>query len=176
VAYRWYVLHVHSGQEKQISDFIREKADREGLSSYLDDILVPTQDVVEVKKGARVTKTQTFYPGYVLLHMEMQDDLWNLILTAPKVSNFLGGKKTPTPVSKSEIEKILSQIEEKKTSAASQLSFEIGHQVKVCDGPFATFDGVVQDVYPDQERLKVEVLIFGRSTLVDLRYHQVEKT
>lgn len=173
---RWYVVHVYSGAEKRVAETILEQAEKNGLNDRILQALVPTEEVIEVKKGTKVTSERNFFPGYILVQMEMADDTWHLVNSTQKVTGFLGGKGKPSIVSEREVNRIISQVEEQHEKARSALVFEIGEQVKVCDGPFNSFTGLVEEVDPEKERLKVSVSIFGRSTPVDLEYSQVEKT
>lgn len=172
---RWYVVHVYSGAEKRVAETILEQVEKKGLQDRILQALVPTEEVVEVKKGAKVTSERNFFPGYILVQMEMADDTWHLINNTQKVTGFLGGKGKPSVVSEREVKRIMSQVEEQHEKARSALVFEIGEQVRVCDGPFNSFTGLVEEVDGEKERLKVSVSIFGRSTPVDLEYSQVEK-
>lgn len=172
---RWYVVHVYSGAEKKVSEAILEQAKKSGLQDRIVQALVPTEETVEVKKGVKVTSERNFFPGYILVNMEMADDTWHLVNNTQKVTGFLGSKGKPSVVSEREVKQILSQVEEQHEKAHSALMFEVGEQVKVCHGPFNSFTGLVEEVDPEKERLKVAVSIFGRSTPVDLEYAQVEK-
>tara|TARA_A100000171_G_C2089166_1_gene123629 strand:- start:166 stop:699 length:534 start_codon:yes stop_codon:yes gene_type:complete len=172
---RWYVVHVYSGAEKKVAETILEQAEKKGLQDRILQALVPTEEVVEVKKGAKVTSERNFFPGYILVQMEMADDTWHLVKNTQKVTDFLGSKGRPSIVSEREVSRILSQVEEQHEQARSALIFEIGEQVRVCDGPFNSFSGLVEEVDVEKERLKVSVSIFGRPTPVDLEYSQVEK-
>ena len=171
----WYVVNVYSGFEKKVADHIREQAEKKGLSEQIAQILVPTEEVVEIKKGEKVKSERNFFPGYILIQMNMTDDVWHLVRNTPKVSSFLGGKGKPVAVPESEIKPILQQVEDGVSRPKSSLAFEIGEQVRVSDGPFSSFNGVVEDVDEDKQRLKVSVTIFGRSTPVDLDFSQVDK-
>lgn len=175
MAARWYVVNVYSGFEKKVAETIHEQAKKKGLESRIEQILVPTEDVVEIKRGEKVTSEKQFFPGYVLVKMEMNDDIWHLVKNVPKVTDFLGAKGKPTPVSEAEVRKIMKQVEDGVGRPKSAASFEIGEQVRVCDGPFTSFSGIVEEVEPEKARLKVSVLIFGRATPVDLEFTQVEK-
>jgi transcriptional antiterminator NusG len=172
---RWYIVNAFSGYEQKVADKIRQKAAKMGLDDKIEEVLVPTEEVVEVKKGKKKTKEQRFFPGYMLVHMEMDDDAWHLINSVPKVTGFLGPKGKPSPISKSEAERIKAQIQEGIERPRPSVTFEVGEMVKVIDGPFTSFTGTVEEVDEDNQRLKVSVAIFGRSTPVELNYTQVEK-
>ncbi|MBN9344063.1 MAG: transcription termination/antitermination protein NusG [Caedibacter sp. 38-128] len=172
---RWYVVHVYSGSEKKVAETIREQAQKKGLDEQISQVLVPTEEVIEIKKGEKISSERQFFPGYVLVQMALSDETWHLIKNTPKVTNFLGGKGKPTPISKFEVERLMSQVEERVGKPKHKLSFEIGEQVRVSEGPFSTFTGLVEEIDEEKERLKVSVSIFGRSTPVDLDFSQVEK-
>ena len=172
---RWYVVHVHSGAEKKVAEAILEQAEKKGLQERVLQALVPTEEIIEVKKGEKVTSERNFFPGYLLVQMDMADDTWHLVNSVQKVTGFLGSRGKPSIVSEREVKRIISQVEEQHEKARSAMIFEIGEQVKVCDGPFNSFTGLVENVDPEKERLKVSVSIFGRPTPVDLEYSQVEK-
>ncbi len=177
MAMRWYVLHVYSGFEQKVAESIKEKAAKQGLSDFIEDILVPTEEVVEVKRGQRVSAERKFFPGYVLAHIEMNDNVWHLIKDTPKVSGFLGsGGNKPVAISNSEAQRILKQVQEGVDRPRPSVVYDIGEEVKVTDGPFASFNGIVEEIDEEKAKLKVSVSIFGRATPVELEYGQVEKT
>lgn len=172
---RWYVASVHSGFENKVAEEIREQADKKGFSSLITEILVPKEDVFEVKRGVKVNKEKKFFPGYVLVKMVLTDDTWHLVRNIPKVSGFLGGKERPSSMSQLEVDRILGQVQDRIKRPRTTVSFENGEKVRVCDGPFASFTGLVEEVDGEKSRLKVSVSIFGRATPVDLDFTQVEK-
>ncbi len=175
MAKRWYIVHAYSNFEKKVADSIREKAAATGLSDLFEEILVPTEKVVEMRRGRKVDAERKFFPGYVLVKMEMTDEAYHLIKNTPKVTGFLGADKKPIPISESEAMQILQQVQEGVERPKPSVSFEIGEQVRVSDGPFASFNGHVEEVDEERARLKVAVSIFGRATPVELEYGQVEK-
>ncbi len=176
MAKRWYVLHVYSGFEKKVAESIKEKAAKQGLEDYVEEILVPTEEVVEVKRGQRVNSERKFFPGYVLAKLDMNDQVWHLIKDTSKVSGFLGaGGSRPVPISEREAQRILTQVQEGIDRPRPSVVYDIGEEVKVTDGPFASFNGIVEEVDEEKAKLKVSVSIFGRATPVELEYTQVEK-
>ena len=172
---RWYVVHVYSGFEKKIAQQLKEQAAQKGLADQIEDVLVPSVDVVEVRRGQKVNAERKFFPGYVLVKMELSDEAWHLVKNTPKVTGFLGTKTRPTPISEAEAERILKQAAEGVERPRPSVLFEVGEQVRVADGPFTSFNGVVEEVDEEKGRVKVSVSIFGRSTPVELEYNQVEK-
>ena len=172
---RWYVLHVYSGFEKKIAESIREQARQKGMEELFEEILVPTEEVIEMRRGQKVNTERKFFPGYVLIKMELGDDSWHLVKNTPKVTGFLGNRGRPSPISQAEAERILHQVKEGVERPKPSITFEIGEQVRVADGPFNSFTGYVEEVDEERARLKVAVSIFGRATPVELEYSQVEK-
>ncbi|MGA8402933.1 MAG: transcription termination/antitermination protein NusG [Stellaceae bacterium] len=175
MASRWYVIHVYSGFEKKVATAIREQAEQKGLGDRFDEILVPTEEVVEVRRGSKVSSERKFFPGYVLAKMDMDDETWHLVRNTAKVTGFLGGRGKPSPISEAEAARIMHQVQEGIERPKPSITFEIGEQVRVCDGPFTSFNGTVEDVDEEKSRVKVAVSIFGRATPVELEYSQVEK-
>jgi transcriptional antiterminator NusG len=175
MAHRWYVLHVYSGFEKKIATQIKEQAELKGLADHIGDVVVPTEEVVEIRRAQKVNAERKFFPGYVLIKMELTDDTWHLIKDVPKVTGFLGSKTRPTPISDAEADRIIKQAQDGTENRRPSIIFEIGEQVRVADGPFTSFNGIIEEVDEDKGRVKVSVSIFGRSTPVDLEYGQVEK-
>lgn len=175
MASRWYVIHVYSGFEKKVAAAIREQAQQKGLSDRFEEILVPTEEVVEVKRGTKVSSERKFFPGYVLIKMDMGDETWHLVKNTAKVTGFLGGRGRPSPISDAEAARIINQVQEGIERPKPSITYEIGEQVRVCDGPFTSFNGLVEEVDEERARLKVAVSIFGRATPVELEYSQVEK-
>jgi transcription termination/antitermination protein NusG len=175
MAARWYVIHVYSGFEKKVAQAIREQAEQKGVASSFEEILVPTEEVVEVKRGAKITSERKIFPGYVLIRMDLDDETWHLVKNTAKVTGFLGGRGRPLPISDVEAGRIMRQIQEGIERPRPSITFEIGEQVRVSDGPFTSFNGVVEEVDEEKSRIKVAVSIFGRATPVELEYSQVEK-
>ena len=175
MAMRWYVIHVYSGFEKKVSESIEEQVRQAGLEAEVDQVLVPMEEVVELRRGAKVNADRKFFPGYVLMRMEISDEVWHLVKNTPKVTDFLGAQGRPTPIPDREANRILHQVKEGVERPKPSVTFEIGEEVRVCDGPFNSFNGFVEDVDEDRARLKVSVSIFGRATPVELEYAQVEK-
>jgi transcription termination/antitermination protein NusG len=173
--HKWYIVHAYSNFEKKVAESIREQARVQGLEDKFSEILVPTEDVVEIRRGRKVTSERKYFPGYVLVKMDLTDEAYHLIKNTPKVTGFLGSGSKPMPVSEREVARIVGAIEEGVQTARPTIRFEIGEKVRVTDGPFASFDGSVESVDEDRARLRVSVSIFGRATPVDLEYTQVEK-
>ena len=171
----WYIIQSHSSFENKVAKLIKEESEKAKISDKIEEIIVPTHDVTVVKRGKRVQRKKKYFPGYVLIKSEMDDNIYHMIKNIKKVSGFLGSKGTPVPVSDKEIEKILGQIKDGVAQPASSVEYSIGEKVQVIDGPFASFNGLVEDVDEDKGRLKVAVSIFGRATPVELEYAQVAK-
>ena len=172
----WYIVQSHSSFENKVASLIKEEADKAKISEKFEEIVVPTHDVTEVKRGKRVQRKKKYFPGYVLIKSEMDNNIYHMIKNIKRVSGFLGSKGIPVPVSDKEIEKILGQIKDGVAQPKSGIEYSVGEKVQVVDGPFASFSGMVEDVDEEKSRLKVSVSIFGRPTPVDLEYNQVEKT
>ena len=175
MAKRWYIVHAYSNFEHKVAESIREQAAIAGLQDSFEEILVPTEEVVEMRRGRRVNAERKFFPGYVLVRMDMSDEAYHLVKNTPKVTGFLGQQNRPSPISQNEVDRIVNQVQEGVERPKPSVVFEIGEQVRVCDGPFATFSGLVEEVDEEKARLKVAVSIFGRATPVELEYGQVEK-
>jgi transcriptional antiterminator NusG len=173
---RWYVIHAYSNFEKKVAESIREQAKQRGLADLFDEILVPIEKVTEVRRGKKVDAERKFFPGYVLARMDMTDEAFHLIKNTPKVTGFLGADNKPMAISDTEAARIIHQVQEGIERPKPSVSFEVGEQVRVSDGPFASFNGIVEEVDDARSRLKVAVSIFGRATPVELEFGQVEKS
>ncbi|PPR46874.1 MAG: hypothetical protein CFH19_00987 [Alphaproteobacteria bacterium MarineAlpha5_Bin9] len=172
---KWYVLHAYSGYEKKVADSIIEQSKKLGISEFIEEVSVPTQTIVEVKRGARVNTERKFFPGYILIKMLLNDDTLNIIKNTPKLSGFLGSKGKPTPITSAEAKRISEQVIDGEESPRPSIIYEVGEQVKVIDGPFASFNGQIEEIDEEKSKLRVAVSIFGRSTPVELDYKQIEK-
>ena len=171
----WYIVQSHSSFENKVAQNIKDEAEKAKISEKFEEIVVPTQDVTEVKRGKRVQRKKKYFPGYILIKSEMDNNIYHMIKNIKRVSGFLGSKGMPVPVSDKEIEKILGQIKDGVTQSKSTVEYSVGEKVQVIDGPFASFNGMVEDIDEEKLRLKVSVSIFGRPTPVDLEFNQVEK-
>ena len=171
----WFIVQSHSNFENKVSGLIREEAEKAKISDKFEEIVVPTHDVTEVKRGKRIQRKKKYFPGYVLIKVNMTKEIYHIIKNISKVSGFLGSNDKPVPISDNEIKRILGQVSESAINQKSGITFEIGEKVKVCDGPFASFNGLVEEIDEEKSRLKVSVSIFGRPTPVDLEFNQVEK-
>ena len=172
---RWYIVHAYSNFERKVAESIKERAVAAGLSDLFEQVLVPMEEVVEMRRGRKVSSERKFVPGYVLVKMELNDQTYHLIKSTPKVTGFLGTENKPIPITEEEAGRILQQVQEGVERPKPSVTFEIGEQVRVADGPFASFNGLVEEVDEERARLKVAVSIFGRATPVELEYGQVEK-
>ena len=172
----WYIVQAYSGFENKVAETIKDVISKNSLDANLGEILVPTQKVTEVKQGKRKEKQKKYFPGYVLVKLDLNKQVYHKIKNIQKVSGFLGPEGKPVPVSENEVKKIMNQITETESNPSAGITFEIGEKVRVCDGPFASFSGLVEEIDEEKSRLKVSVSIFGRPTPVDLEYNQVEKS
>ncbi|MEM8800376.1 MAG: transcription termination/antitermination protein NusG [Pseudomonadota bacterium] len=172
---RWYIIHAYSGFENKVAQQILDQARAQDLEHDFDEVIVPTEEVVEMKRGQRVKSERKFFPGYVLAKMDMTDQAYHIVANTPKVTGFLGPQGKPAPITESEAKRILHQVEEGVERPKPKVAFDIGEEVRVIDGPFTSFNGLVEDIDEERARLKVSVSIFGRATPVELEYGQVEK-
>ena len=175
---RWYIVQAHSGFEKKVAQSIKEQTVQKNLSTLIEDVVVPTEEVVEIRRGKKTQAERKFFPGYVLVKMELTDATWHMVKNTAKVTGFLGGGKNgrPVPITEKEAESIFAQVRDGVAPSRSTIIFEIGEQVKITEGPFESFIGLIEGVDEEKQRVKVSVSIFGRATPVDLDYGQVEKT
>jgi transcriptional antiterminator NusG len=175
MAMRWYIIHVYSGFERKVEQAIREQAQIKGLAERFEEVMVPSEEVVEMRRGQKVTSERKFFPGYVLVKVDLDDESWHLVKNTPKVTGFLGAGGRPVPITEAEAERIINQVKDGVERPKPLISFEVGEAVRVCDGPFASFNGLVEEVDEERARVKIAVTIFGRATPVELEYAQVEK-
>jgi len=175
MANQWYVVHTYSGFEGKVKEHIIKRAETLGLQDKISEIVIPTEEVVELRGGKKRKSSRKFFPGYILINMEMNDETWHIVNSTPKVTGFLGGGNKPSPLKEDEMKEVLHQIDTGTVRAAAKSKFEQGEVVRIVDGPFVNFNGVVDDINPDQGRLRVMVSIFGRATPVELEFLQVEK-
>lgn len=172
---RWYIVQAYANFEKKVSEAITKEVERKGLGHLVDQVIVPAEKVVEVRRGRKIDAERKFFPGYVLLRAELTDDIYHLVKNTPKVTGFLGSDSKPIPISDREVDAILTKAQECVEQPKSMVTYEVGEQIRVSDGPFSSFNGIVQEVEEERMRLKVEVSIFGRATPVELEFNQVEK-
>jgi len=175
MAKRWYIIHTYSNFEKKVMESLKEQAAQKGLEDFFEQVIVPTEEVVEIRRGRRIKSERRFFPGYVLAKIDLTDEVFHLIKNTPKVTGFLGSGSKPVPISDAEANRILNQVAEGIEKPKATITFEVGEQVRVAEGPFASFNGQVEEVDEERSRLKVAVSIFGRPTPVELEYGQVEK-
>lgn len=175
MAREWYVIHTYSGYEQKVKNSLEDQFEHTGIKDKVGEIVIPTEEVVEIRQGKKKVTSRKFYPGYILINIEMDQDIWYLIKNTPKVTGFLGGGSNPVPLSAAEIENIMNQMKGESSKPKPKFHFEIGENVRVVDGPFLNFSGVVDDVNLDKGKVKVMVSIFGRATPVELEFPQVEK-
>ena len=175
MANRWYIIHAHSGYEHKVAAGIQDKAAQNGMSARIEEVFVPAEEVLEVRRGKKVTAEKKFFPGYVMIKMDMNDETWHMVKSIPKVTGFLGGGNRPQPISDKEADEIFKQVEEGMQTTSADASYEIGESVKVIDGPFDSFTGTIEEIDEGKSKLKVSVSIFGRATPVELEFTQVDK-
>lgn len=175
MAARWYIVNTLSGHEHKVKKLIEDNAEKKNISESFEEIVVPVENITEVKKGKKVTAEKKIFPGYILVKMNLNDASWNLVKNTPRVAGFLGGSGRPVPIPEKEVERVLKQVEEGAVAKEVECSYEVGETIKITDGPFQTFMGIVDEVDNSRKRLKVSVSIFGRSTPVELEFSQVEK-
>ncbi|MDR0552714.1 MAG: transcription termination/antitermination protein NusG [Holosporales bacterium] len=173
--FKWYIVHTYSGSENRVVQLIKEHAARKDCEDAFEELIVPTEEIVELKNGEMVSSNRKYLPGYVLAKMRLTDQTLNIVKNVPRVSGFLGDKGRPIPVSEIEVERILKQIQESAEAPRNVVTFNVGDQIKVIDGPFASFNGFVEEIEEDKQKLKISVMVFGRPTPISLDYLQVEK-
>ena len=176
MAKQWYIVHTYSGFEKKVADSLKQRVQAFGLEDQIGEVLIPTEDVVEMKGGKKVVSAKRFFPGYVLVQMDMNDNTWHVVKNTPKVTGFVGAGQRPSPLSQEEVDQVIQQVTVAAEKPKPKYTFEAGESVRIIDGPFSNFSGVVDEVNLDRNTLKVMVTIFGRSTPVELDFLQVEKT
>lgn len=176
MAKNWYIIHAYSGFEKKVAETLRSRVEAAGLADRIGDILVPSEDVMEVRAGKKIVSPKLFYPGYVLVEMEMDNDTWHMVRSTPRVTGFVGSGQMPSPLTKDEVDRIVHRVEVASEHPKPKLSFERGESVKINEGPFKDFTGLVDEINDDRSTLRVMVTIFGRSTPVELDFYQVEKS
>ena len=172
---QWYIVHTYSGYENKVRDSLKQRVDALGMGAAIDDVYIPYQKVAEMKDGQRVESMRKFFPGYLLVHMDMTDEAWHVVKNTPKVTGFVGAGNRPTPLSQDEVDRIVHQVTEAATKPRPKFEYSPGDTVRIVDGPFSNFSGSVEEVNPDRSTLKVMVTIFGRATPVELEFLQVEK-
>ena len=172
---QWYIVHTYSGYENKVKESLAQRVEAMGMETDIGEILIPMQDVVEVKDGQRVVTAKKFFPGYLLVHMEMSDEAWHVVKNTPKVTGFVGAGTQPTPLTQNEVDRIINQVSEAAEKPKPKFEYSVGETVRIVDGPFSNFTGSVEEVNPDRSTLKVMVTIFGRATPVELEFLQVEK-
>jgi transcriptional antiterminator NusG len=175
MAKNWYIIHTYSGFEKKVAETLRSRTEAAGLQQRFGEVMVPTEDVIEMRQGKKVVTPKLFYPGYVLVEMEMDDDTWHLVRATPRVTGFVGSGQKPSPLTTEEVDRIIHKVEAAAEHPKPKLKFDRGESVKITDGPFKDFQGVVDEINDDRSTLRVLVTIFGRSTPVELDFYQVEK-
>ncbi len=172
---QWFIVHTYSGFEAKVKESLRQRADAMGMADVIEEILIPSEEVVEVRDGKKRRSTRKFFPGYVLVKMEMSDEAWHVVKNTPKVTGFVGTGNNPVPLSESEVDRIVNQVSVAATKPKPKMEFRVGETVRIADGPFSNFTGSVEEVNQDRSTLKVMVTIFGRATPVELEFLQVEK-
>ncbi len=175
MAKNWYIIHTYSGFEKKVAETLKSRIDAAGLSGQFGEVMIPTEDVIEMRGGKKVVTPKLFYPGYVLVEMDMNNDTWHMVRSTPRVTGFVGSGQLPAPLTEEEVDRILHRVEVAAEHPKPKLKFDRGENVKITDGPFKDFTGMVDEINDDRSTLRVMVTIFGRSTPVELDFYQVEK-